>query len=41
MWLLSADVTGERGGTRIGYGPTAVLDQSANVVAQAPLMEPE
>jgi hypothetical protein len=39
MWLVSADVTGERGDTRIGYGPTAGMDQSANAVAQVPLME--
>lgn len=39
MWLVSADVTGERGDTHIGYGPTAAMDPSASVVAQVPLME--
>jgi predicted amidohydrolase len=38
MWLVSADVTGERGGTHVGLGPTSVMDPSADVVAQVPLM---
>lgn len=36
LWLLSADVTGERDG-RIAWGPTAVLDPVGAVVAQLPL----
>lgn len=36
MWLASADVTGERGSTRIGLGPTCVLDPTGRVVAQVP-----
>ncbi len=40
MWLVSADVTGERGEHYIGYGPTSVIDPRARVVAQAPLMSP-
>jgi predicted amidohydrolase len=36
MWLASADVTGERGGTRIGLGPTCVLDPAGEVVSQVP-----
>jgi predicted amidohydrolase len=36
VWLLSADVTGERDG-RISYGPTAVIDPSGAVVDQVPL----
>lgn len=36
MWLMSADVTGERDG-RVGWGPTAVLNPSGEVVAQLPL----
>jgi 5-aminopentanamidase len=39
MWLVSADVTGERGDTHIGYGPTSVMNPSADMVAQVPLME--
>lgn len=39
MWLVSADVTGARGGTHVGFGPTSVMDPSANVVAQVPLMK--
>lgn len=38
MWLVSADVTGERDEHRIGYGPTAVINPRAEVVAQVPLM---
>jgi predicted amidohydrolase len=38
MWLISADVTGKRGNTHIGYGPTSVTDPSAGTVAQVPLM---
>jgi predicted amidohydrolase len=36
LWLLSADVTGERDG-RISWGPTAVLNPTGEVVAQLPL----
>jgi 5-aminopentanamidase len=39
MWLVSADVTGERGGTHVGFGPTSVMNPAADVVAQVPLME--
>ena len=39
LWLVSADVTGERDG-RIAWGPTAVLDPAGEVVAQLPLDEP-
>jgi predicted amidohydrolase len=38
MWLLSADVTGERDG-RVSWGPTAVLSPAGEVVAQLPLGE--
>jgi predicted amidohydrolase len=38
VWLISADVTGQRG-DRIAWGPTAVIDPSGNVVAQVPLSE--
>jgi predicted amidohydrolase len=37
MWLVSADVTGERA-DRIGYGPTSVINPQGEVVAQVPLM---
>lgn len=39
LWLLSADVTGERDG-RISWGPTAVLNPAGEVAAQLPLGEP-
>jgi 5-aminopentanamidase len=39
MWLISADVTGERGDTHVGYGPTSVMAPSGKMVAQVPLME--
>lgn len=37
MWLVSADVTGERGLHRVGWGPTSVISPRAEVVAQVPL----
>jgi predicted amidohydrolase len=39
LWLISADVTGERDG-RIAWGPTAVLNPEGHVVAQLPLDKP-
>lgn len=39
LWLLSADVTGERDG-RISWGPTAVLDPAGQVAMQLPLEAP-
>lgn len=39
LWLISADVTGERDG-RVSWGPTAVLNPAGEVVAQLPLDEP-
>jgi len=36
LWLLSADVTGERDG-RVAWGPTAVLNPAGEVVVQLPL----
>jgi len=36
LWLVSADVTGERG-RRISWGPTAVLNPAGEVMAQLPL----
>jgi len=39
LWLVSADVTGERDG-RISWGPTAVLSPAGAVVAQLPLEKP-
>lgn len=38
MWLVSADVTGSRDVTRIGYGPTCVMNPRGEVVAQVPTM---
>ncbi len=38
IWLLSADVTGERSG-RISYGPTSAINPDGKIVAQVPLME--
>ncbi|MDO8378197.1 carbon-nitrogen hydrolase family protein [Phenylobacterium sp.] len=39
LWLISADVTGERDG-RVAWGPTAVLNPDGEVVAQLPLERP-
>lgn len=39
LWLVSADVTGERDG-RVSWGPTAVLNPDGQVMAQLPLNEP-
>lgn len=39
LWLVSADVTGERDGS-VAWGPTAVLNPDGQVVAQLPLEEP-
>ena len=36
LWLVSADVTGDRDG-RISWGPTAVLNPAGEIVAQLPL----
>jgi predicted amidohydrolase len=38
MWLVSSDVTGVRGESRIVYGPTSVLSPTGEVVSQVPLM---
>jgi len=38
IWLLSADVTGERNG-RISYGPTSAINPNGQVVEQVPIME--
>ena len=39
LWLISADVTGQRG-ERVAWGPTAVLNSQGEVVAQLPLDRP-
>lgn len=36
MWLVSADVTGQRDDTRIGLGPTCVIDPGGQVITQVP-----
>jgi len=36
LWLVSADVTGERDG-RVSWGPTAVLNPAGEVAAELPL----
>ncbi|NUO56908.1 MAG: carbon-nitrogen hydrolase family protein [Hamadaea sp.] len=36
MWLVSADVTGERGTSHIGYGPTCAINPDGEVIAQVP-----
>jgi predicted amidohydrolase len=36
MWLASADVMGERDASRIGLGPTCLLDPAGKVVARVP-----
>lgn len=38
LWLVSADVTGQRG-DKVAWGPTAVLNPAGEVVAQLPLNE--
>lgn len=38
LWIVSSDVTGERGDW-ISYGPTAVIDPEGAVVGQVPLLE--
>ena len=38
VWLVSADVMGERNG-RISYGPTSAINPNGQVVEQVPLME--
>jgi len=38
MWLISADVTGQRDDDRIGFGPTSVIDPQARVIAQVPTL---
>ena len=38
VWIVSADITGERG-DHVSYGPTAVIDPNGTVVAQVPLSE--
>jgi predicted amidohydrolase len=37
VWLVSADVTGERDG-RISYGPTAVISSNGTILSQVPLL---
>jgi predicted amidohydrolase len=37
MWLVSADVTGERDEYRVGLGPTSVINPHAEIEAQVPL----
>lgn len=36
MWLVSADVTGQRDADRIGLGPTCVISPDGEVVARVP-----
>ena len=36
MWLVSADVTGDRDDSRTGLGPTCVMNPAGRVVAQVP-----
>ena len=38
VWLISADVTGERDG-RICYGPTSAINPKGEVISQVPLMQ--
>lgn len=40
MWLVSADVTGERDADRVGWGPTSAMDPTGRIVAQVPLDAP-
>nr|WP_296071952.1 carbon-nitrogen hydrolase family protein [uncultured Actinoplanes sp.] len=36
MWLASADVTGERGSTHLGLGPTGILNPAGESMGQVP-----
>jgi predicted amidohydrolase len=36
MWLISADVTGTRGESHVGLGPTSVIAPSGSVLAEVP-----
>ncbi len=36
MWLVSADVTGQRDNSRIGLGPTCAINPAGQVVTQVP-----
>ncbi|MBL7259000.1 carbon-nitrogen hydrolase family protein [Paractinoplanes lichenicola] len=36
LWLASADVTGERGDTHLGLGPTCVMNPAGEIVAEVP-----
>ncbi len=36
LWLASADVTGTRGGTHLGLGPTCVMNPAGEIVAEVP-----
>lgn len=36
LWLASADVTGERGRTHLGLGPTCVISPAGEIVAEVP-----
>lgn len=38
VWLVSADITGERNG-RVSYGPTSAINPDGQVVEQVPIME--
>jgi predicted amidohydrolase len=36
MWLASADVTGSRGDSHVGLGPTCVISPTGEIVAEVP-----
>lgn len=36
LWIVAADVTGQRGDDRIGLGPSCVINPAGEVVAQVP-----
>ncbi|WP_250035432.1 carbon-nitrogen hydrolase family protein [Paractinoplanes maris] len=36
LWMASADVTGERGHTHLGLGPTCIINPAGEVVAEVP-----
>jgi predicted amidohydrolase len=37
LWLVSADVTGHRDPTRVGLGPTCVINPAGEIVAKVPV----
>jgi predicted amidohydrolase len=39
LWLVRADVTGDRGDSRTAWGPTCIIDPAGQIIAQVPTGE--